>query len=1627
MLLRPFGTRYHVRVLDGNRLVAEFRISRPGLFGRRRTISLEYLNSRSPEDLPKDRVYDNWSRPVLVGITNHRLYILDQTWAGTWTCSLPTDVQLKWRRGSLRVSIDAPPNAGARVRFARPWRHVSPLPEKGVGDIRQLVVTRLPQPNDRAFLLPLGGGLPDPRAPLWITETSGRPEFAHQVTLDDALYGAANEAEAVASETSIRAGTHNFLFALSSDVLHPGGVLLHLFMAVLAAGAGLLLLAPRTENSARWIVAGLASVVFVLLVFRITLAVRYAVEPQFIDDISVKGIVLSLFAATLLPGLILLEARLRLDGKIPAKRGEAKRAAIYATGYLALILCAALLQLRAANSTWPALPGNLAPSRNTYLLTTVILTVVAARTLWLIRRAYFLSGRKKEPIVSYERFAENAQQFWTSVSDRREGVEGRWYGIVAGIFIAVLFGLALVMRIPGLRVVQEVLTPLLFTLLPALLWLSAARYYRDNVPGRPMRSNLARDTVYWTKHFFWAALTVGIPVLGIPFAIGDPGSILATAAVFLPMLAILTMADRGLRAALVTWICIGMACIIALVSYFEIESLYPVMQSRDLGGNVPARVMAFKRDDSAQQDILRLSRGLEEAYTHTWENKAIAHEGGAWGMGFSKAPTRRSHVAQDTLQYDSVFSFFVASEYGLVGALALMLIYAVPIALFIITTRGQLSLATAFGLVICTAFFLEAWFHAAMNVGTVPFAGRNLPLMSVHSGSDVLKWLCLLVIAAGTPFWKSDAIISLPRRRVVTLVATGVPLLLVVLIAYGGVSNLRDARLAEHFTWDSLLQTVSALTREGKLTLNPRNEIVMASDIATEDSLLTQQVRAFNQLPLNERLGETYAPDFLPRLLAVRTPDGYQSVLRSQAAAQIDRPAPYPPLFRLVAEPETLDDLGFLGITSTPFRIEPNPEFNTRISFRPRAAEDDLPRIFLPGQAFTSFLLQGGSFAISVPQRAYQPHEMRTVHLTPTATDLTMTLDDNPRSPRGDVFLRPPAGQPRPFVRFTVEQGKFLFIENKTNHGLRVRRGATDVPLPSRRRIQVFPGDRVHLSTPTAIDPGFTVFPADPAPLIGPAWVMGRWRVTYDSHTPLPWTPYLVTALDFEWDRRGVAEAKAKYQMLTIDSALQQAAQSSTTLHGRELHQRRLNSYAAVASRTPASAAMARLQRVTQNAHPPRVALSVISIPDGAVLAMAGWPRAATGDIGAPCTMLDHWCPPTGWLDRMAPSAVRTRFGGDRNFDRIEMGSSTKPLLAAAALATHPGIERLHVTGPSEIESELFGIRIPGKTGWEAHFSPRWTNFERFLGESDNRYQVRLGFLALAERGPNGELATEPARSPSVRESMDGANEWRRYPRYPTDMEFSFRKSDEMVRIDDTLFARKIRSMYGVGVKQGELRTVRYSFWSLNGADDLAPGPVAAPPQPGTPPTRSINRAFDVISPEAANLGFDTITNPRQYVSLLLGGNENRWANVDFAGGFGTAVTGHPVMPHILSSKTAPVAGPNREHFPRIAAKLRPGLAAVINSGTAAFARGNLLPPALASIPGIRIYGKTGTLAVSGDGTTTSRLVIAIVRWTDETNGVVKKGVVLSFVGEKAQMGDATRWLGEYVRDNQAVLARYLR
>jgi len=77
----------------------------------------------------------------------------------------------------------------------------------------------------------------------------------------------------------------------------------------------------------------------------------------------------------------------------------------------------------------------------------------------------------------------------------------------------------------------------------------------------------------------------------------------------------------------------------------------------------------------------------------------------------------------------------------------------------------------------------------------------------------------------------------------------------------------------------------------------------------------------------------------------------------------------------------------------------------------------------------------------------------------------------------------------------------------------------------------------------------------------------------------------------------------------------------------------------------------------------------------------------------------------------------------------------------------------------------------------------------------------------------------------------------------------------------------------------------------------------------------------------------------------------------------------------------------------------------------------------LNGLTGVQHYAKTGTLGAEGSIGNISR--VALVLLTRDGKGNVRRGLTISIVVERAAMGTASRWLGEYLVENQDRIRAY--
>ncbi len=320
---------------------------------------------------------------------------------------------------------------------------------------------------------------------------------------------------------------------------------------------------------------------------------------------------------------------------------------------------------------------------------------------------------------------------------------------------AVVIGLITYASGANQKFLQEVAAPFLLCWMPATVWLAARLRFR---PG----SRMSRRSLGWLAPWLLAAvLLILAPVILFPILLGDAGGIVAAFAFFWPAVALLAAGGKPRR---LQWLPMGallFALISAAVIYLNINYV------TRLPGEARVRLLIFKEGANLQDRLLGLPmlkedaanaptvRQVSQGLQHTWENKAIAHEGGWLGLGYGHAPVRRSQVPQQTLQVDSTYSFYIASEYGLLGGVTLLLIYAMPLVWVLISARPRFDTGHGLATLIATAFLLEAIIHAGMNLTAFPYTGRDLPLLAVGSFTDLLRWTLLFCLAVRALQWRA--------------------------------------------------------------------------------------------------------------------------------------------------------------------------------------------------------------------------------------------------------------------------------------------------------------------------------------------------------------------------------------------------------------------------------------------------------------------------------------------------------------------------------------------------------------------------------------------------------------------------------------------------------------------------------------------------------------------------------------------------------------------------------------------------------------------------------------------------------------------------------------------------------
>lgn len=213
--------------------------------------------------------------------------------------------------------------------------------------------------------------------------------------------------------------------------------------------------------------------------------------------------------------------------------------------------------------------------------------------------------------------------------------------------------------------------------------------------------------------------------------LGNPVSLLAPLAlVFVPALLVLKQPDLGTALMLVA--AGGALFFVAGVRWWKF-----VLVIGSIAALLPVAIGSLK--EYQQQRVLTFldpERDPLGAGYHIIQSKIALGSGGLWGKGFLQGTQSQLSFLPEK-QTDFIFTLY-AEEFGLVGALILLLLFGLVIAFGIaVSMRVQSHFARLLAIGLSFNFFLYVMINISMITGMMPVVGVPLPLVS-YGGTAML-------------------------------------------------------------------------------------------------------------------------------------------------------------------------------------------------------------------------------------------------------------------------------------------------------------------------------------------------------------------------------------------------------------------------------------------------------------------------------------------------------------------------------------------------------------------------------------------------------------------------------------------------------------------------------------------------------------------------------------------------------------------------------------------------------------------------------------------------------------------------------------------------------------------------
>ncbi|HEX6098613.1 MAG TPA: hypothetical protein VF432_20015 [Thermoanaerobaculia bacterium] len=1352
---------------------------------------LNDLRRNGEIDLKNVQALEEWARSIRVLRAEGgelRLVTDGEDWR---ELDIPStaNVEILWPR--RRLSMRVAENGGApRLTFEAPWTRTTSLPPFK-DDKSSLSFAREPAIGENTFLLPLGYGAADfrhgealqisaaglPRfrdgADLLPTPATDAPKFARR--------GASLRSTLNQSLSSVRiplvipnAAERGLLLTVTMvrDLPTPRALLvallcawgaLALFVASISFGNG-----HRVRLRDLWAIGGVIVAVWMLLLFRVLLAVRYLVSPVAVDEVTVKGLAGSLAALVIVPGLIALAVRLWLHHREDNREGSVdvhQRGITIAVAVTLAVMAAVQLTIMPQQ----VLP-NVAARFTSSPFDRLLLVIYAIAALAIARSAAPLWQ------VPYRVTFELGGQFWRALGDAAREGRAEAHPPFRRLVVQPVLHVWTALQSPAVRqtftiwgagavailvlsrfapeYMRQIVAPFWILGLPALVLLARPLTGTDDAL-RVLDGDARKDTETPLPEIIATVVLLAFAPVAILFAVaGDFGAIYAVLAFWLPLALLLLLTSAARMAATLLLVVV----VAVAVAYWALLGTYAIAPG--MTEHILSRVEVMKHGASAQEWLLDLeapsagdaksvtAANVRNALVHEWEHMALVRKGGWTGLGFNHAPASQSYIRQDTIQYDSVYSFFVAGEHGILGGLLLLAIFAAP-AIVLLLRRSSLRIGDILALAIAAALLGEAVVHAAMNVAQLWFSGRNLPLLATSSNSDVLRWGLLLGLMAQALLWSSASPESAVTRR-----------------------SLYDATFA-----------YGARRRWGRVVAAAIVAIGLVAAFATKDFAWLAFACAI-PLAMTLRTREYAALALMPALLV--------TVLVLRGSVRAVRSDEYDILTwsRLLKRVDELYDAGTLRFDPQTKRILfRNPDGSLtdrptgatlleaevlRFNAMPDALRMDGGRASLPAAFFAPAATPGDYYA-----RMYQ---------------LWQTHMEREQRSRPSVFT----------IQRTESEG-----EGNTELGYEVRGN------PDFNVVHTFAEDlREQDLQPISIRGR-----SGPVQVLGHAWVMGRWVYAPSIEARQLGLGWLHVAGDALF--RVSQQRRTRAAQLTIDEDLQRATQSTVEAAGRDLFGNLLAARApsALPPRVALTVMRATTGEVLAMGAWPRAASGdrwrVRNASDG---------ESSWRELEPPLSWLGT-AAPRALASRQAAdhnfSAIEMGSAAKPFWATAVL--TVHPTLDRKLLIRNGDCD--HVANGRCYEREMFGETISRK-GWQVSPLPRWVDFSTYLAASDNRYHTRLGFLGLAKESSNGIVSDGRGPAPSDRESLTGSTTpWNRYPALADSTENTRDRPERLAKLHQQPVAMAMRDLFGAATgappAEGEMRRHLLSFWSGDQHDDL--------------------------------------------------------------------------------------------------------------------------------------------------------------------------------------------------------------